>query len=125
MAQAGLEPVGILAGDFTARGAGLAAAELLERAPDVDGLFVASDLMAAGAMRVLRRSGRRIPDQVRVIGFDNSSVALDTSPQLTTMTNPASEEGRLAGEMLLGMLSGAMPESPVILTSELIVRNSA
>jgi len=125
MAAAGLQPVAILPGDFTARGGDRAATELLQQAPDVDGLFVASDLMAAGAMRVLRRAGRRIPDQVRVIGFDNSTAALETSPQLTTMTNPASEEGRIAGEILLGILSGAMPDSPVILTSELIVRNSA
>lgn len=125
MAQAGLAPAGIVPGDFTARGGERAAAELLELAPDLDGIFVASDLMAAGAIRVLRAAGRSIPDQVRVVGFDNSSAALETSPLLTTMTNPASEEGRIAGEILLGILSGAAPESPVILTSELIVRDSA
>lgn len=125
MAQAGLAPAGIVPGDFTARGGERAAAELLELAPDLDGIFVASDLMAAGAIRVLRGAGRSIPDQVRVVGFDNSSAALETSPLLTTMTNPASEEGRIAGEILLGILSGAAPESPVILTSELIVRDSA
>ncbi len=125
MAQAGLTPVGVAAGDFTVRGGERAVTELLEQAPDLDGLFVASDLMAAGALRVLRRSGRKVPDQVKVVGFDNSSAALETSPQLTTMTNPAGELARIAGEMLLGLLSGASPEGPVILTSQLVQRNSA
>lgn len=125
MAEAGLEPVAAAAGDFTAKGGERAALELLDRAAELDGLFVASDLMAFGAMRVLRRAGRRIPDDVRVVGFDNSTAALQTAPQLTTMTNPASELARIAGEMLLGILSGAVPDAPVILTSELIIRNSA
>ncbi len=125
MAQAGLEPVGTAAGDFTVRGGEKAATQLLEQEPELDGLFVASDLMAAGAMRVLRRAGRKIPDQVKVVGFDNSSAALEASPQLTTMTNPAGELARIAGEMLLGLLSGASPEGPVILTSQLVERQSA
>lgn len=123
--DAGLSPAGIAEGDFTARGGELAARQLLDRAPDLDGLFVASDLMALGVLRTLRRAGRRVPDDVRVVGFDNSTAALQASPQLTTMTNPPSELARIAGEMLLGLLSGVAPTSPVILTSELIVRNSA
>ncbi len=125
MAQAGLEPVGLVEGDFTARGGERATHELLEQAPDLDGLFVASDLMALGVLRSLRRAGRRVPDEVKVVGFDNSSAALQASPQLTTMTNPPSELARIAGEMLLGLLSGVAPQSPVILASELIVRHSA
>lgn len=125
MGEAGLAPVGIAAGDFTVAGGELAAAELLEAAPDVDGLFVASDLMAVGAMRVLHRAGRSVPDQVKVVGFDNSSAALETDPLLTTMTNPASELTRIAGQMLLELLSGITPEYPVILTSDLVLRGSA
>ena len=125
MARAGLQPAGLAPGDFTVRGGELAARQLLEQAPDLDGLFVASDLMALGVLRALRRAGRRVPGDVRVVGFDNSSAALQASPQLTTMPNPPSELARIAGEMLLGLLSGVVPASPVILTSELIVRNSA
>ncbi|MCW5951827.1 MAG: LacI family DNA-binding transcriptional regulator [Propionibacteriaceae bacterium] len=125
LAQAGLAPAGVVEGDFTARSGELAAGQLLEQSPDLDGLFVASDLMALGALRALRRTGRRVPDDVKVVGFDNSSAALQASPQLTTMTNPPSELARIAGEMLLGLLSGVAPTSPVILTSELIVRKSA
>ncbi len=125
IAQAGLRPAGVAEGDFTARGGELAAHHLIEQAPDLDGLFVASDLMALGALRALRRAGRRVPEDVLVVGFDNSSAALQASPQLTTMTNPPSELARIAGEMLLGILSGVTPASPVILTSELVVRKSA
>lgn len=123
--QAGLQPLGWTSGDFTADGGEAATTELLQRFPDLDGLFVASDLMALGAMQALRRAGVRVPDDVRLIGFDDSPVALQTHPLLTTMTNPASELARIAGEMLLGMLAGIEPEHPVILTSELVVRGSA
>lgn len=125
MEAAGLAPAGVAEGDFTIRGGEVATVDLLERVPELDGLFVASDLMALGALRALRRAGRRVPDDVRVVGFDNSSAALQASPQLTTMTNPPSELARIAGEMLLGLLSGSPPTAPVILASELIIRNSA
>ncbi|MEA4943200.1 MAG: LacI family DNA-binding transcriptional regulator [Propionicimonas sp.] len=125
LAEAGLEPVGQLAGDFTARGGERAMAALLDQRTGMDGLFVASDLMALGAMQALRRARVRVPDDVRVIGFDNSPAALQTHPLLTTMTNPAIELARIAGGMLLGLFSGADIESPVLLTSELIVRGSA
>ena len=125
MDAAGLTPAGVAEGDFSVRGGELAARRLLEEAPGLDGLFVASDLMALGALRALRRAGRRVPEDVKLVGFDNSTAALQASPQLTTMTNPPSEMARIAGEMLLGLLSGVAPSYPVILTSELVVRNSA
>lgn len=125
LAKAGLAPAGIAEGDFTIRGGELATRHLLEQVPDLEALFVASDLMALGALRALRRAGRKVPETMLVVGFDNSSAALQASPQLTTMTNPPSELARIAGEMLLGLLSGVAPASPVILTSELVIRNSA
>jgi DNA-binding LacI/PurR family transcriptional regulator len=54
-------------GDFTSDGGEAATARLLERVPDLDGLFVANDLMAVGALRALRRAGRRVPDDVAVV----------------------------------------------------------
>ncbi len=125
LAEAGLAPVAVAEGDFTLRGGEEAAAQLLERAPDLDALFIASDLMALGALRTLRRAARRVPEDVAVVGFDDSSAALQASPQLTTVTNPACELARTASEMLLRMLSGTKPESPAILHSQLVVRQSA
>jgi DNA-binding LacI/PurR family transcriptional regulator len=88
-------------------------------------VFVASDLMALGAVRTLQAAGRRVPDDVAVVGFDDSSAALQSAPQLTTMTNPASELTRRAAEMLKQLLYGAPSPEPVILPSRLVVRDSA
>lgn len=124
LAATGLQPAGRATGDFTAGGGESAADRLFEQAGDIDGLFVASDLMALGALRVLDRLGRRVPDDVRVIGFDDSVAARQTSPTLTTMTNPPTALARIAGQMLLELLDGGTPESPVIITSELVIRRS-
>lgn len=125
MSDAGLRPAGVVHGDFTSEGGEERARELLAAAPDVDAIFIASDLMALGAVRVLRAAGRSVPDDVAVVGFDDSVAALQCTPQLTTMTNPASELARLAGEMLRRLLEGEPPGAPVILPSRLIVRDSA
>lgn len=125
MHAAGLDPSLRADGDFTAVGGHRAATRLLVEAPQLDGLFVANDLMASGAVRVLKDAGRRVPEDVKVVGFDNSSAALQTNPQLTTMTNPASELARTAAEMLNALLAGEQPDSPVILPSELVLRGSA
>ncbi len=115
LAEAGLAPAGVAAGDFTASGGELAASRSsLARSPERcdEQVFVASDLMAVGVLRVLHRAGVDVPGQVRVIGFDDSSAALQTDPRLTTMTNPATELARLAGRMLLDLLSRWQPRLP-------------
>jgi DNA-binding LacI/PurR family transcriptional regulator len=125
MAAAGLDSSLRANGDFTTVGGRKAAASLLADFPDLDGLFVANDLMAVGAIRELQSAGRRVPEDVKVVGFDNFSAALESSPPLTTMTNPASELARIATEMLIALLAGERPDSPVMLASELVLRGSA
>lgn len=125
MIEAGLDPSLRADGDFTTIGGREAAARVLAAGPELDGLFVANDLMAVGAIRVLKDAGRRVPQDVKVVGFDNSSAALQTNPLLTTMTNPASELARIAAEMLISLLAGGRPESPVILPSTLVRRGTA
>lgn len=81
-------------GDFTRQG-GLAATErLLARRPDVDALFVASDLMAMGTLEALRAAGRRIPDDVAVVGFDDNQFAQTSDPPLTTVRQLPEIQGR-------------------------------
>ena len=97
---------------------------LLERRPNLDAVFVASDSMALGALVALRRSGRRVPEDVAVGGFDDSSAALAARPALTTIRQPWQ---RISGEMvrlLLASINGAEPTA-VILPTELIRRESA
>lgn len=124
MAAAGLDASLRADGDFSVIGGGAAAVRLLSQVPDLDALFVANDLMALGAMRVIKDAGRRVPADVMLVGFDNSAAALQTLPTLTTMTNPASELARLAAEMLIEILAGGNPDSPVMLASRLILRDS-
>jgi DNA-binding LacI/PurR family transcriptional regulator len=128
------DPDLIAEGDFTPAGGGRAMSELLDRRPDLDALFAASDSMASGALRVLRANGRRVPEDVAVVGFDDvESVAAWTEPPLTTIRQDIEEMGRLMARLLLRRL--ATPAGPpatrvatptsVITPTRLVIRNSA
>lgn len=124
--EAGLPDDAVTVGDFTAAGGATAAAELLDRHPDIDAIFVASDLMAVGALGVLAERGRTVPDDVAIVGYDNLGVAESTKPQLTTVTNPVVAMARRACELLLDQLAGRpVPVEPVIFPPELVRRQSA
>ncbi|ETK32146.1 substrate-binding domain-containing protein [Microbispora sp. ATCC PTA-5024] len=99
-------------------------ARLLERTPDLDAVFVASDLMAAGALATLRATGRRVPEDVAVGGFDDSSVAASTHPPLTTIRQPLAQVAEETVRLLLELIDGAGHVDPVILPTRLIVRES-
>ena len=67
---------------------------LLDREPAIDGVFAASDAVAAGALEVLRETGRSVPGDVGIVGFDDSSWALRTQPPLSTVHQPATRDRR-------------------------------
>lgn len=112
-------------GDWTRVSGERAMARLLERTPDLDAVFVASDLMAAGALTTLRAAGLRVPDDVAVGGFDDSSVAASTHPPLTTISQPLAEVAEETVRLLLALIDGAEHVDPVILPTRLVVRESA
>ncbi|MER8185879.1 LacI family DNA-binding transcriptional regulator [Kitasatospora sp. NPDC094015] len=113
-------------GDFTEEGGRLAMRELLGRAPELDAVFCASDVMAAGAMQVLRTAGRRVPEDVAVIGFDDSIVARHTDPPMTSVRQPIEEMGRTMARLLLDEIgSPGKAHRQVVLATELVVRDSA
>ena len=113
-------------GDFTEAGGYRATERLLAQVPDLDGLFVASDLMAAGALAALRAAGRDVPGDVAVVGFDDRPLARHLSPPLTTVRQPVEDLGRRLTQVLLGLLAGeAAPAEPVVLPTHLVVRDSA
>ncbi|GAA1294640.1 LacI family transcriptional regulator [Planotetraspora silvatica] len=112
-------------GDWTRLSGESGMARLLERTPDLDAVFVASDLMAAGALATLRAAGRRVPDDVAVGGFDDSSVALSTHPPLTTIRQPLADVAEETVRLLLALIDGAEHVESVILPTRLIVRESA
>ncbi|MFJ2115539.1 MULTISPECIES: LacI family DNA-binding transcriptional regulator [unclassified Streptomyces] len=91
----------VAAGDFTREGGRDAMRELLARRPDIDAVFAASDVMAAGALGELRERGRRVPEDVAVIGFDDSIIARHTVPPLTSVSQPIAEIGRAITRLLL------------------------
>ena len=129
--DAGLDPTGdggdlVAYGQFGEDSGEAAMAELLARRPDLDAVFAASDPMAFGAMRALRRAGRRIPDDVAVVGFDGSPGAARTEPALTTVDQPAVAMGRHMARLLLARIAGEPVDPPaVVLVPDLVVRASS
>ncbi len=111
-------------GDYSLDSGAAAMARILDRTTDIDAVFAASDLMAAGAITTLRKAGFSVPGDIAVAGFDDSGLAVTHQPQLTTMRQPFD---RIAAEMvamLLDVIAGGTRES-VTLPTELVVRESA
>ena len=120
------DPRLIAYGDFGQSSGDHAVQLLLNRRPDVDAIFCASDLMAAGALRALRRHGRRVPQDIAVVGFDDSPIARQTEPQLTTVRQPIEEMGGLMVRELLTLIRTSAPHRRrAVLDTRLVVRESA
>ncbi|MFE9428806.1 LacI family DNA-binding transcriptional regulator [Kitasatospora sp. NPDC006697] len=124
LALAGLSPAGLAAGDFTRAGGEAAMDRLLTARPDLDAVFAANDGMALGALRSLRRHGRRVPEDVAVVGFDDLAEARHAEPALTTVHQPLRALGRELARMLVAAVAGEDP-SPLVLPTRLTVRDSS
>ncbi len=112
--------------DFTEEGGRAAVRTLLDRVPDLDALFVASDVMAVGALSELRARGRRVPEDVAVVGFDDSFLARHTHPPLTTVRQPVEELGTTIARVLLREIADpTAPRQHLTLPTELVVRESS
>lgn len=121
----GVAPGPVARGDFSMASGTTAMAQLLRRSPEMDGLFSQSDLMAVGAMRVLATGGRRVPDDVSVVGFDDTVVAATSDPPLTSVHQPLQELGATAAALVVRALAGAAIEPKhVLLDTTLTVRES-
>ncbi|GGJ17356.1 LacI family DNA-binding transcriptional regulator [Streptomyces brasiliensis] len=115
----------IVHGDFTEEGGRTAMRELLRRRPDLDAVFAASDVTASGAVLELRASGRQVPEDVAVIGFDDSIVARHIDPPLTSVQQPIEEMGRTMAALLLDELAQqGKGRREVVLPTQLVVRAS-
>ncbi|QCB92779.1 LacI family DNA-binding transcriptional regulator [Cellulomonas shaoxiangyii] len=111
-------------GDYTAGSGAAAMAELLDRVPDLDAVFAASDTMAAGAIATLRKHGRRVPADVAVGGFDDAGLAATLDPPLTTMHQPFDLISAEMVGLLLDVVAGG-PHKSVTMPASLVVRTSA
>ncbi|HWB36846.1 MAG TPA: LacI family DNA-binding transcriptional regulator [Rugosimonospora sp.] len=114
------------AGNFTRDSGELAMRELLAAEPALDGVFVAHDLMAQGALAALHEAGRSVPGDVAVVGFDDSSAATAARPALTTVRQPLEDMAAEAARMLLARVEDpGQPPSSVVFDPELVRRRSA
>ena len=112
-------------GDFGQASGEAAMLELLARVPDLDGVFCANDLMAAGALRALQSSGRHVPADVAVVGFEDAPIAASTIPPLTTVHQSPEEMGREMVALLLASSRSADSSQPGrMLPTHLVVRGS-
>ncbi|WP_240617205.1 LacI family DNA-binding transcriptional regulator [Nocardioides speluncae] len=125
LADAALPEGPVAAGDFTHPSGERAMAELLDRAPELDAVFAGNDMMAAGALRTLRARGRRVPDDVAVVGYDDIDLAHHTEPALTTVRQPVDDAARTMVDLLIGQINGEPGGESVVLPNELVKRDSA
>lgn len=125
LAAAGIEADDrlVATGEFDAPSGHAAMRDLLDRA-SFDAVFVASDVVALGAIGGLREAGRRVPEDVSVVGFDDIPLAAYFDPPLTTVRLPAFELGQAAGRALLERIADPAMTGRTLLPTELIVRAS-
>ena len=127
LGAAGLDPCSLVvwaAGSNDTDGARTAAGEFLGSHPDLTGLLCFSDQIAIGASQAAARLGRRIPDDLSVVGFDDVPQAAAWDPPLTTVRQPLIDKGRVAADLLLELIDGGPPRR-IELPIELIVRASS
>ncbi|TDQ01536.1 LacI family DNA-binding transcriptional regulator [Labedaea rhizosphaerae] len=125
MARHGQPYVPEAEGNFTLASGEAAMERLLADHPDLDGVFAGNDLMAQGAVQVLRQHGRAVPGDVAVVGFDDSSAAAATRPPLTTIRQPVEDMAAAMVRLLLDRLAGEEQPRSVIFEPVLVIRESA
>jgi LacI family transcriptional regulator len=125
--KAGLQfdPKLVVDSDFKESGGASAMTTLLAADPKLDAVFVANDVMAFGAMRALRNSGRRVPDDVAVVGFDDIPASAMTHPPLSTVRQPLYEMGRTAASMVMAAVRGESITNRIELPTSLVIRESS
>jgi DNA-binding LacI/PurR family transcriptional regulator len=123
-ANRSVEPALVSYGDFSNTSGARAMAALLAAAPDLDAVFVNSDLMAIAAMDVIREHGRRVPEDVAVVGYDDLSIAEHSNPPLTTVRQNIPMAGKVLAENLIKYLQTGKVTN-VTIPVELVVRRSA
>lgn len=117
------DPALVGAGDWTRAGGERAMRAILDRRPDVDAVFAGNDAMAAGALGVLAEAGRRVPDDVHLVGFDDMGVAASQTPPLTSVRLPMEQISREMVRLLCDADGGRALH--VTVPTDLVVRASA
>ena len=122
-ADVDVDPSLVTYGWYSSESATARMRDLLTRHDDIDGIFACSDVMAIAAIEELRGHGRRVPEDVSVVGYDDVSLAAHTDPPLTTVRQAGPLAGRLLADSLVQQLrTGAVGH--VSIPAELVVRQS-
>lgn len=112
-------------GEFTQEGAQRAMLEILSQHPDLSAVFAVSDLMAIGVIEAIRSTGKEIPQDIAVVGYDDIEAASFVRPQLTTVRQDGAEMGRKAVREMMGLLNSPdTAPSKVLFPVELVIRES-
>ncbi len=124
LTEAGIEPPPLLVGDW-GHTSGYEAGRILSGLPEATAVFVANDDMALGLLRALHEGGRRVPEDVSVVGFDDLPEAAYMKPPLTTVRQEFFEVGQQSIRLLLDQIDGRTPtESRPVVPTRLVVRQS-
>lgn len=118
-------PVMFEEGDFLYESGRAAMSRLRDRHPEIDGVVIANDVMARGALSTLAAEGVAVPDDIAIIGFDDAPVATSSVPHLTTIRQPSFQQGEAMAELMMQILAGKDPERAVIFDPELVIRATA
>lgn len=124
LAERGLRSHGTADGDFSVEGGRRAMRELLTAAPDLDAVFVANDLMALGALQALAEAGRTVPDDVALVGFDDSPLAASARPAITTVRQSIVAMGEELAARLLDGIERGEAQNPVVMPTEIVLRDT-
>lgn len=110
---------------FSLHNGGLALCDLVEQHPDIEAIFYANDILAAGGLFECARRGWKVPERLGIAGFDDVDLASQTVPALTTVRIPRYEIGATAARLILSRLAGESLEERVLdLGFEIVVRDS-
>jgi DNA-binding LacI/PurR family transcriptional regulator len=125
--SAGEPSVVVLHGDQNFPGGYRMAWRLISDYPEVTAIFTHNDVMAFGALKAFAEAGRRVPDQISIVGFDNVEISQMLQPALTTINQPKYEIGKAAVEVLLALSATPKPANPIhrIFGVNLVERQSA
>jgi DNA-binding LacI/PurR family transcriptional regulator len=117
-------PERIASGGFDDEEAFASIQQMLLDGIEFDAGFAGDDDAATGAIHALKMAGRRVPDDVAVVGFDDVPFARYTSPALTTVNAPIEEVGREAVRKLVRLINGEQADALTLMRSELVIRES-
>ncbi|MFC5653835.1 LacI family DNA-binding transcriptional regulator [Paenibacillus solisilvae] len=101
------------------------ALQLLQTEDRPTAIFACNDMLAVGALQAAKESGVKVPDDLSIVSFDNTILAMVTDPQLTTIAQPMNEMGKLAVDLIVDELKGRKNvKQRTVLRPELLIRQS-